>query len=65
MHPENYVFKSREKLAPIGPMLTYELSSVKKKLTSPEMRVITEEEDEDCYFPSMINSNKKIKNPQL
>ena len=60
IHPENYIFKSREKLAPIGPMLIYELSSAKKKMLSPEMRVITEEDDE-VYFPSMINSNKKAK----
>lgn len=57
-HPENHLFKSREKLAPIGPMVAYELSSVKKKLTNADMRVITEE-DEEMYFPSMINSNKK------
>lgn len=54
------MFKSREKLAPIGPMLTYELSSIKKKLASPEMRAITEE-DEEAYVPSMIHSEKKRK----
>lgn len=57
IHPENHLFKSREKLAPIGPMLAYEFSSVKKMLTNPDMRAITEE-DEEVYFPSMIHSQK-------